>query len=193
MSDIEEYYKTEELPLALVIAGLKEIEAHGLADFSLRRVATTCGVSCAAPYRHFKNKSELILAVIAYVNRQWELLSEQILKSYEDDTRRAIIEFCLANIRFWTANPNFRHIMLMDDSELDERQRSEKVGMYKPLKELIFRLCREKGISDGENAQLFFLARSAISGATQMLGSAEIPNAPESYEMIRACLERIFS
>ena len=193
MSDIEEYYKTEELPLALVIAGLKEIEAHGLADFSLRRVATRCGVSCAAPYRHFKNKNELILAVIAYVNRQWGLLAEQILKSYENDTRRAIIEFCLANIRFWTANPNFRHIMLMDDSELDERQRSEKVGMYKPLRVLVSQFCREKGISDEENARLVFLARSAISGATQMLGSAEIANDHETYEMIRACLEQIFS
>lgn len=193
MSDIEEYYKTEELPLALVIAGLKEIEAHGLADFSLRRVATSCGVSCAAPYRHFKNKNGLILAVIAYVNRQWALLAEQIIESHGGDTRRTIVEFCLANIRFWTANPNFRHIILMDDSELDERQRSEKVGMYNPLKALVSQFCLENGINNEKNIQIFFLLRSAIYGATQTLGSGEIPNTPDSYAMIRSCLEQIVS
>ena len=193
MSDLEEYYKTEELPLALVIAGLKEIEAHGLADFSLRRVATSCGVSCAAPYRHFKSKNELILAVIEYVNLRWELLSEQILQSFASDTRRAIIEFCLANIRFWTANPNFRHIMLIDDSELDENQRKERAGIYKPLSELVSRFCREKEASGSEAAQMLFLARSAIYGATQMLGSGEITNTENSYKMIRSCLELIIS
>ena len=65
MAEIEEYYKSEELPTALVLAGIKEIERHGLADFSLRRVASLCGVSCAAPYRHYKNKNELILAVFS--------------------------------------------------------------------------------------------------------------------------------
>ena len=61
---MEEYYQPEALREALIIAGLKEIEIHGLTDFSLRRVAAACGVSCAAPYRHFKSKGELILAII---------------------------------------------------------------------------------------------------------------------------------
>ena len=44
----------------LIEAGIREIEANGLQNFSLRHVAQLCGVSCAAPYRHFKDKEEYI-------------------------------------------------------------------------------------------------------------------------------------
>ena len=46
----------------LIIAGIAELENHGIADFSLRRVASVCNISCAAPYKHFKNKEMLIEA-----------------------------------------------------------------------------------------------------------------------------------
>ena len=89
MPEIDEYYKSEELPTALVLAGIKEIENHGLSDFSLRRVATLCGVSCAAPYRHFKNKNELILAILSYINSQWGILQQQII----DLARQMLIKY----------------------------------------------------------------------------------------------------
>ena len=40
----------------LITAGIEELNAHGMAGFSLRRVAAACNISCAAPYKHFKNK-----------------------------------------------------------------------------------------------------------------------------------------
>ena len=83
--------------------------------------------------------------------------------------------------------------MLIDDSELDERQRSEKAGMYRQTKLLISKFCLDQGINDSAREQMVFLSHSAIYGATQMLGSGEMENTPESYAMIRACLERIFS
>ena len=49
-------YSDESIRERLIIAGIKEIELHGFNDFSLRRVAAACEVSCAAPYRHYKNK-----------------------------------------------------------------------------------------------------------------------------------------
>ena len=62
----------------LILAGLKELEEHGVKDFSLRRVALNAEVSCAAPYRHFKDKEQLIGAIITYVKDGWDLLSNQI-------------------------------------------------------------------------------------------------------------------
>ena len=191
MSEVEEYYRSEELPIALVIAGLKEIEQHGLTDFSLRRVANACGVSCAAPYRHFKNKSGLILAIISYVNSKWELLQSQIIESFEGDTRRQLIELCIANIRFWTANPNFRHILLMDESSLDELQKSEKSRIYTAVRALISKLCLERGINKAEEARRALFIRSTICGAALMLGSGELENTPETFAMIRNCIESI--
>ena len=47
-----------------LIASVEELEEHGVTDFSIRRVAQRCEVSCGAPYKHFKNKNELIQTVI---------------------------------------------------------------------------------------------------------------------------------
>ena len=40
----------------LIEAGIEEINRSGVTDFSVRRVAMECGVSCAAPYKHFKDR-----------------------------------------------------------------------------------------------------------------------------------------
>lgn len=176
---------------ALIIAGINELELHGLSDFSLRRVAAACGVSCAAPYRHFKNKDDLILSIISYINRRWSLLFEHICETYSHDAHRALIEVCVANIRFWIANPNFRSIMMLDDSSLDSLQLRERSKISDGVKELIHKYCNERGIGGDERERLTFGVRSILYGAMQMLGSGELENTPKEMKMIRLCLEDV--
>ena len=45
----------ETLRNRLIVTGAKEIAENGIAGFSLRKIASECGISCAAPYKHFKN------------------------------------------------------------------------------------------------------------------------------------------
>ena len=52
---MEEKITVDDVRSRLLFSGLKELERHGVSDFSLRRVAQDAGVSCAAPYRHFKD------------------------------------------------------------------------------------------------------------------------------------------
>ena len=62
----------------LIAAGTAELEAHGIADFSLRRVAAACNISCAAPYKHFKNREEFINSIFTYIKDQLNLLLDQV-------------------------------------------------------------------------------------------------------------------
>ena len=55
---------------ALIKAGIHELQENGFSGFSMRRVASACGVSCAAPYRHFKDKDEFILEIFKYISRK---------------------------------------------------------------------------------------------------------------------------
>jgi AcrR family transcriptional regulator len=48
----------------LLQAGIREIRKYGLSNMSMRRVALNCELSCATPYKHFKNKDELINYII---------------------------------------------------------------------------------------------------------------------------------
>lgn len=62
MSDKQTYHHGN-LRQALVAAAIQILEAEGLSSLSLRGIARQVGVSQAAPYSHFKNKRELLLAV----------------------------------------------------------------------------------------------------------------------------------
>lgn len=183
-------YQTDDLRHALIIEGIKEIEHHGLADFSLRRVASACGVSCAAPYRHFKSKEDLILAIITYINDQWSFLEKQIIEVFQNDTRRLIVELCVANIRFWIANPNFRSIMMMDDRRLDSLQLRERSRISEKIKELVHEYCKNRDVSEKDERTCVFSLLSLIYGATHMLGADEIENTPETINIIRSTAEK---
>jgi AcrR family transcriptional regulator len=56
-------YHHGDLRRALTEAALRIVERDGLAALSLRAVAREAGVSPAAPYHHFKDKQELMMAV----------------------------------------------------------------------------------------------------------------------------------
>ena len=74
----------------LILAGIQELEANGLSGFSLRKVAQRCGVSCAAPYKHFKDKGELVLAIAEHYNAQWVRRQRAVLARTERDVTRQL-------------------------------------------------------------------------------------------------------
>lgn len=91
----------------LINAGLAELLEHGSADFSLRRVAAMAQVSCAAPYRHFKDKDDLVRAIISEIRENWILLTKEIHSALGADTRLYVVELAVAAVRFWVAGDNF--------------------------------------------------------------------------------------
>jgi len=54
-------YHHGDLKTELIQATLKAIENRGQVEFNLREIATTCGVSVAAVYRHFASKNQLLI------------------------------------------------------------------------------------------------------------------------------------
>jgi AcrR family transcriptional regulator len=162
---MEEYYYTEDLPHALIAAGLRELEEHHAADFSLRRVANACGVSCAAPYRHFKSREGLILAIIAHINSQWLLMQREICKVYENDRRRCALELCLALLRFLLANHGFRAVMVSDNRGLGEEQKKEKSKISLALADHIREYLAELGVTGASAERRIFSVLSMIYGA----------------------------
>lgn len=104
---MEERFIEDSVKKRLILAGLGELMEHGSADFSLRRVAVAAQVSCAAPYRHFKDKDELIRAVIAHIREDWLLLAGQISDVFARGSAEEISELLVTFVRFWIAGGNF--------------------------------------------------------------------------------------
>lgn len=191
---MEEGYTAGAVRERLIIAGIRELETHGLNDFSLRRVAVASEVSCAAPYRHFRDKEELILEIIRYINRQWTLLQEQILAVFPLDDTRALCELGVAHIRFWIANPNFRSVLLLDtDAKEEDPRLFERRKISEGLTSLIRAYCQRRGDSAATEAEKSYAFLALIYGTVLMLGNRELANDDATISMIRTRLSDILT
>ena len=138
---MEENFMEESVKKRLILAGLKELEAHGPVDFSLRRVALSAEVSCAAPYRHFKSREHLIDSIIEYIKGQWLLFCNTIESALPDLSAR-VRALCIAYIRFWIGNPNFRAVLFLSDH-------ADALGFAAKLSEALSVLAKTRG--EGES------------------------------------------
>ncbi len=71
-------YHHGDLHRALLDAALALVESQGAQGFTLREVARRVGVTHSAPYRHFKDKAELLAAVAA---EGFKLLGERLISA----------------------------------------------------------------------------------------------------------------
>src|ERR1700730_3869300 len=103
-------YHHGDLSRALVAAGRRILEAEGPTALSLRAVAREAGVSPAAPYHHFKDKSELLDAV---AEEGWRELGDAIAKgrAAATDPRLALNEIGVAYVAFARQNPALYRLM----------------------------------------------------------------------------------
>lgn len=102
-------YHHGDLRRALLKAAVTILEREGPSALSLRAVAREAGVSPAAPYHHFKDKSELLDAVgMEGFNRLKTALVEAFAQASKDEMRSAL---GVAYVEFSQANPALYRVM----------------------------------------------------------------------------------
>src|SRR5215510_5366173 len=100
-------YHHGDLRRALVDAARRLLEAEGPAAMSLRAVAREAGVSPAAPYHHFKDKSELMGAI---ANEGWSLLGDAMFAAHSahpDDPLALVTTY----VKFARSRPALYRVM----------------------------------------------------------------------------------
>lgn len=163
---MEERFVIDDVGERLILCGLKELEEHGIGDFSLRRVASMAQVSCAAPYRHFKDKEALILAIISHVREGWELLAEDIYALCSDDPAELVLRLSVASARFWIANGNFRTVLLSGGGELDVERREQLTLFDKPIRNATDALSLGGGC---DSEELYYSVSALIYGTVSLV------------------------
>jgi AcrR family transcriptional regulator len=123
-------YHHGDLSRALVDAARRILEAEGAAALSLRAVAREAGVSPAAPYHHFKDKTELLEAV---AHGGWEEVSEIIAEARRSasDPADAIADIGMAYVKFARENPALYRLMYdttRDRTSMPEHAQQEDSG-----------------------------------------------------------------
>lgn len=161
---MEDRYIEEGVRSRLIQSGLKELLEHGSNDFSLRRVALSAQVSCAAPYRHFKDKDQLIRAVIAYIREDWNLLAGEISRIYEVGTAAHLTELLVAGVRFWIAGGNFASFLLVGEISSFDR----------PILDATIEYAKKLGLTDAQLEDLRYSVISLLYGTVTLVASGSM-------------------
>lgn len=142
-------YHHGDLRRALIVAATKLLETDGARLLSLRSVARAAGVSHTAPYRHFRDKHELLEAVAAAGFDRLTERHDEILAEHPGDPRRQILEGCRAYLEEVLARPGRAHLMF--GGLLDPERRSPE------LREAVERSAERlvRIVRHGEEAGLF--------------------------------------
>lgn len=175
----------------LLQAGIREIRKYGLSNMSMRRVALNCELSCATPYKHFKNKDEFIIEVFNYIHQQWSDIHLGIVERYPD-LRQQIIETGVAYVRFLVDNPDFRSILFAQDETLSREQRLAKSQISRSSALMIEAYCESVKMPPEVRFRKTYVVRSLLYGAAFLIGSGELTTQDETYSMIRDLIGREF-
>ncbi len=176
----------------LLLAGVQELNRHGIVDFSVRRVAEACGLSPAAPYKHFPNKNEFIAAIISYNYSLWYTKLHAIVEPYPDDYRRQITEMLVTYTCFLVENPHFRSALMIKDDALDSSHKGLRSNLSKLPNEAAENYREWANMPMDVFIRKKFVLRSLMYGAALMFENGELAYNEDSLEMLRAMTDREF-
>lgn len=183
------------LPLRrrLILAAIDEIEEVGFERFSVRRVAAACGASCAAPYKHFKNRQELVVAILDYISQEWLERQQRIIDRMNGASiREILIEFAVDYIRFLVENPRYNSVLMLKGETLDSSYMDVKARISDYSKELLLEYCRQEGVDLRIARVKMYVVRSQIYGFALMFINNELPYGEMMIRFVRTLVEREF-
>lgn len=176
----------------LILAGIEEINIHGANGFSVRRVADACGVSSAAPYKHFKDKKEFISAIIDYVNEQWAVAQDEVLRSCGGDLRKQMVEVAVGYVRFLMEKPYYRQTLMLKNADFDNLYHRKRGELNSRTQQIMAQIKQAYDLSDEVWRRKALMVRSLLFGAVFMFDSGEFTYSQESLEDIRYIINREF-
>ena len=175
----------------LIRAGLEELNEYGIAHFSSRRVAKKCGVSSAAPYKHFKDVDAFIAAILEHIIEKYYTRLENVLETYADcDTGRQLVEVALDYIRFLTEYPEFRRVIMQNYRFSDQKYQNLWRNISIQIYRVAARYSRDVNMPPEARRRKTFMIRSIIYGAAMFIDQGTMPRGEESMDLVRAMLER---
>lgn len=117
----------------LIEAGIKMIQVDGIEKLSLRKLATLCEVSEAAPYKHFANKDQLLSAMQEYISGLlMEHLTEADLQA-ETNSPQAILNMGKAYVLFFLENPEYYEFLFLNSKIKIDLTMQYSLDTYPPF------------------------------------------------------------
>lgn len=177
----------------LIKMGLKLYNEEGADKFSIRKVAALCNVSHAAPYKHFKNKEDLINAISEYVFGSFRDSLNEIREKYKDDPYKKIIELGKKYVWFMVENPDYlkfaflqnaRYEIIIDKNEL----KNKEYGAFSIFKDCAVDYLKSLDVKEEEYAKDIIAMWSMVHGIAVLLSNRTVEYKGDYLELVESIL-----
>lgn len=170
-------YHHGNLREALLESAIRLIAEVGPAGFTLRELARRAGVSHNAPYRHFRDRDDLIAAVATQGYRE---LTQAMLRASKDEPNAlgrlkraglAYITFALRRPEHFTVMFDTPASVKTEDPDLAEAAKEAFGTMASMVKR-----CQDEGrLPSGDPHEFALLAWSMVHGVAKLASTGRLP------------------
>ena len=174
----EDKYHHGDLKETLIKNGIKLLNEVGSENFSLRRLAAICNVSHAAPYKHFKNKEDLINQMIEYAFKEFEEVLQETINDYGEDYEHITLELGKKYVTFMVNNPDYLKILFLGDFEAKISIKDGKIksnfrafNIFKDCAINTFKMC---GIKEEEYSRNIMAMWAMVHGIAVLLANRAV-------------------
>jgi len=177
----------------LIQEGMREIAKNGVQNFSMRRVAAACGVSCAAPYKHFRDKEEYFAALIDYIDGLWSARQDELLAGCPEDERSRLVALSVEYVRFLVENPHVRSLIMTQYQEFDSIYSNMRSSMSRRSRSIVEAYCNEVNMPPEVRRRKLMAVRALIYGSALLFDNGEIEYNDETLKDLEYTIDREFS
>ncbi len=190
----KESYHHGDLKAELISKGLKILDEEGYEKFSMRKVAKACNVSQTAPYRHFKDKNELIKAIAVKALQEF---NQSLEKAFEKvgDPRDQLKAMGRYYISFFTENPEYLRLLFFSKAQAWMREAVMNechYGEEHPYSALEKAVKNYKASNPGDERsveELVVYCWGLVHGIAVLMVNGELPNGEDAMALV----ERVIS
>jgi AcrR family transcriptional regulator len=139
---------------ALIAAAFQLVVEKGAENFSLADACRLAGVSTAAPYRHFRDRDELMAEVTALAFDAMSANNMRAVQAHGEGTLEAIVAMGQAYLSFAVTQQSLFRLMFGQDPSLAEYEICVEKGRscFGNLIAQITKYCEANGIEEDANA-----------------------------------------
>lgn len=158
-------YHHGDLRTQLIEAARELVEEKGPDGFSVSEACRRAGVSTAAPYKHFKDKTEMLREVAAagMIRQSEQMMSE--LAPHPEGSLARVVALGRVYIRFATTEPGVFRLMFTWSGETDDDTKLYALGDQKfSVVQMEVAKCHGRSDITSEDRQKAFMLWSFVHG-----------------------------
>ena len=163
----------------LMEAALAILARDGFDGVTIRKIADYCNLSVAAPYKHFKNKEDILRQSVGSMVEQWKIREAKIIARYAPDLREQMVRLSMEWIQFVLEKPAYAGLLMADRKFLPSSITLPMNSMMDYTRDCLSRLTLTR---------TEYVFQALTDGALRQLRSGQMEDSPSQRKIIQRCL-----